>query len=907
MVENQEQFGQIAWLLKQDVYPIDIDTLLSSNAKMFLLRAMRVVHPDKINSNSSDKQTLNDEFLALKQIYEEWYQKQIKPLLDSDNVDELANVKARINDYCHQHSDPDPDTVMTCGEERVDAPLICHALAIQPNPQQMVVHKPPDSKKKQQHHVPVTNGCHREQLLTAIKIIEDYPDRCSKLLWAWTQWGKTETMMEVAARVLLSKDADQVVIINGANDISQRQDFDNKKKSSFDTTKIMTRGREALQNFKNATEEDKQNKKDTLMKWKGILKLYNSINSITDSDILLICFLNDLINDTNGTKKLPLQLDKKILFIWDEAHFAERKECVIYKFLEKYNLHNHLTTADRGSLPPKVAQHQFLFVSATPESLRFNTQHAAQAIGVSNEDATSGGALQLTNTTRASVIPEIKGIVGEKYFGHYDQCKNGQYLSYSADDLSADDLVEILTREITRMVSTRDDSDDSDDSDFSDYPDYSDSDGEFFRSLNVKPKKSVDHPKYIIIYGSGTTRNKAIENFATHSPYKIKVTRMDSTSTSHFRPNDLCRKPDCATIVLVMNMLGMGTTLATKEFLHAMIITSSTAQGTSTVQRTGRGTGYPADENERTYYSTINYYVPERVLPELTRYAHAQKNDVDNHHDSSFLTSTTMRHNKMKDVTRAYKPCVPIAIQPLNDENYSIVEDLFNQCFTKKVKGKKKLQQDLWYSISQMILENQDSLLSYQRPEQRDKIVEILRRVDAQKQCLGSTSGKSSASVDTSIEPIEPSVILCNVLSRKAAKNTALEPTITNKDILYALDEKHSTYINNPKTYFTALPDKCHKKKATDGTEQHCPFTVIIVSPEVNKVTLKTPLPAWTNFYSIIVLMATDYNNETCHHFRGEVVYGSTQEEVWSACQNPAKKRKMKNTTTPGKGGPSSM
>ena len=94
----------------------------------------------------------------------------------------------------------------------------------------------------------------------------------------------------------------------------------------------------------------------------------------------------------------------------------------------------------------------------------------------------------------------------------------------------------------------------------------------------------------------------------------------------------------------------MGTTLEHKEFVGCMIIASATAQGTSTIQRIGRGTGYGN-------FSHINYYIPESVLPDVIAYALAQKEEPD---QESYLESTTMCRYKVGKKKKKNHPPIPI-------------------------------------------------------------------------------------------------------------------------------------------------------------------------------------------------------------------------------------------------------
>lgn len=700
---------------------------------------------------------------------------------------------------------------------------------------------------------PYTSGCFQPQVQAAIDLLQLHASgSCTCLLKTGTQWGKSGIQFEVIARLLCGDECDdspsgdvkQVVCMSGISDCTQKKDFNTKFQKAFETTEFEEQYRSTKREI-NST-KDSTRKNELKQKLKRLQKKIEKYKQIKESNLVLICFRPELKKHIDQKELLPLNLTGRIYFIWDEIHHTEETVCVLYQFLQMYNLEHYLHIGKRSQLPKDCPpQHSFLLISATPEAIRWHIHNQKKAVLGNEEDGRGeddGSLKLLALPSTSSEIPILNVVGSPGYYGQYEQYKDELYHPYSDDNIET-----ILTTEIKRMNEGNDGIETDDDSD------------DFV-------KKTVKNPKFIIIYTSGKTnkskcvqkRIETIEEYVQQSAFELVIKHLDSKHTLTI--DDLYKQPQYPTLLLVDKMLAMGITLENKEFIGCMIIASATAQGTSTVQRIGRGTGWGN-------FSHIQYYIPTSVLPEVIAYALAQKEEQD---QELYLTSTTMRkYTDGKDTTRPYKPAVPITVS-LSSAECVMIEELVLKCFAS---ADHKNIEHVWREVARLLLDERTDYLVYQRASQKEHIIELLQQI---------VSGK---------DDIKPSVFRCTVLNRKNTTKKALQPTVTNKEILYTLDGKRSqSYINNTTTVYIP-PAKIHLSDNDDDTKFK-PFTVVLIDPKCQNVPLQKPLPEWTKTHSVVVFIATDYNENHEYQYQSNTTRKPTGREVWNPRQATPKRQK---------------
>jgi hypothetical protein len=183
-----------------------------------------------------------------------------------------------------------------------------------------------------------------------------------------------------------------------------------------------------------------------------------------------------------------------------------------------------------------------------------------------------------------------------------------------------------------------------------------------------------------------------------------------------------------------------------------------------------------------------------------------------------------------------------------------------------------KNKEHVWREVARLILNNQNYLV-YQRASQKEHIIELLEQI---------VSGD---------EDIKPSVFRCTVLNRTNKALQSSTVTVTNQPLLHSLDRgKGKSYINNP-TLSYIPPQKIHLLVKDDDTEFK-PFTLVLIDPKCQNVPLHTPLPEWTKTYSVVVLIATDYDEDHEYQYHTNTTCEPTGREVWNPRQATPKRQK---------------
>ena len=199
-----------------------------------------------------------------------------------------------------------------------------------------------------------------------------------------------------------------------------------------------------------------------------------------------------------------------------------------------------------------------------------------------------------------------------------------------------------------------------------------------------------------------------------------------------------------------------------------------------------------------------------------------------------------------------------------------MIEKLVLECLAS---ADHKNKEHVWREVARLLLDERTDYLVYQRASQKEHIIELLQQIVSEK------------------DDIKPSVFRCTVLNRKNTTNKALQPTVTNKEILYTLDGKRSqTYINNTTSLYIP-PAKIHLSDNDDDTKFK-PFTVVLIDPKCQNVPLQKPLPEWTKTHSVVVFIATDYNENHEYQYQSNTTCEPTGREVWNPRQATPKRQK---------------
>ena len=400
----------------------------------------------------------------------------------------------------------------------------------------------------------VTKECHIQQLQSAEEIQHAFQTSRYVSLFAEMGSGKTNTFLEVAVRMLFDLKVNDVYIICGASENGLQDQV------KQDTENCLHR-------------EDAHPMRNALLM---------SFKTFTKANIHVL-FSNDL---KQANDKKHDMCNKNVLIIWDEAHYAEKKDNRPFKWLKR----NGFLPVLWGEKPERSNEVYLLTVTATPAAQfidarrYFNDGDAESDSDDSDSEEIDAGEIErINNFHKKHVI--ISAERANEYYGVREFWQNKQI-----------------------QANTK----------------YIDEDNPI--ALEELLQNHKDEAGYIILRDRMSKHYPRIKQFAEKLGLGLKH-YVQSKKKAHreyecdFQLHEFKKKPTVTTIVFVQGLLTMGHVLPKKHVLMVMEMSARSNDPSILQGLLGRMCGYPESPTEREAWANKRIYVPEERLQAIGEYA----------------------------------------------------------------------------------------------------------------------------------------------------------------------------------------------------------------------------------------------------------------------------------------------